>query len=1090
MKAYLSVLCLAIISYTHICAQNMAVVDYLQQAGMHAEIYNGEREIFYSSSQYENLPYYMSPDFTEATVFFKKKYYPNQKVRLDLFKEQLVILSPEKQYGIILNPQHVEKVQMYNKTIVWLDSPKSKLAAGYYMQLTEGEKIQLLSKEIYSSTHRIENSVVIYYFDRKVQYYLAYNNRYYAVKNKNTFSKLFPQYKKQINRFVYENRLNFKRNKEESLTSLARYCEELISTNTIPDTTGSFVNNASFVKLSKDTLADAFIYDNEFWNGLDTTLSPALMYIPRQQQDISGEPEQPEIEEKEEVQRAISPNLIYPVGDPYLKTVPGKVTLQGKVIDLKTGQPLPGIKLTLKEPYAVAVTDKNGNYAIRLPSGRIQLDISGVSIKASRRQLMLYDNGTLNIILAEEPHQLDEITVIAQRANNVKNVQLGIEKIQMPKIKNIPTAFGEVDLLKVVQALPGVKTVGEASSGYNVRGGATDQNLILFNNGTIYNPNHLFGFFSAFNSDMVKEAELYKSSIPAQYGGRISSVLDITGKEANKEKFTGSAGLGLVTSKLTLEIPVIKNKTSVLLSGRTTYSDWILNLLPEKSGYRDGSAGFYDIGTVLSHQFNEKSYLTVYGYYSHDRFQFNENQKYAYTNLNASVKWKRFFNDKLFGTFAAGYDHYDYKNVDSKNEAAAYTLSSGINQLFVKTDFTYDWRKYRQTLNFGLKSMLYDLNSGNYEPYGVNSLVKIDRLQNEKALESAIYLEDQWDITPRWSVTAGIRFSMFNAFGSRTYYTYNPNMLPYESTIVDTVHANSGQVFKTYAGPEYRLSTRYALADNFSVKAGFNTMRQYIHKLSNTVIMSPTDTWKLSDANILPQKGWQAATGLYYDTPRRIWSASVETYYKKMSDYLDYRSGARILMNHHIETDVINTEGYAYGVEFSLKKEVGKLNGWLSYTYSRTFLRQSGKLISNPVNNGNWYPTDYDKPHDFKLTGNYKFTQRYSFSVNLDYSTGRPATIPAGRYYDATLDAEQVFYTDRNTYRIPDYFRMDLSFNIEPSHKLTLLTHSSISFGVYNVTGRKNVYSIYYVSEEGRTKGYQLSIFGAPVPFITYNIKF
>ena len=386
--------------------------------------------------------------------------------------------------------------------------------------------------------------------------------------------------------------------------------------------------------------------------------------------------------------------------------------------------------------------------------------------------------------------------------------------------------------------------------------------------------------------------------------------------------------------------------------------------------------------------------------------------------------------------------------------------------------------------------MFYDISSGNYEPYGANSLVKLDKLQKDKALESALYLEDQWDITHRLSVTAGVRYSMFNAFGPRTYYTYSPDMLPYESTIMDTMHVNSGQVFKTYMAPEFRLSGRYTLAENFSVKAGFNTMRQYIHKLSNTVIMSPTDTWKLSDVNIRPQKGWQAATGFYYNTPKRIWLASVEGYYKKMSDYLDYRSGARILMNHHIETDVINTEGYAYGVEFSIKKEVGKLNGWASYTYSRTFLRQSDKLISNPVNNGNWYPTDYDKPHDFKLIGNYKFTQRYSCSVNIDYSTGRPTTIPAGKYYDQTLDKPQVFYTDRNAYRIPDYFRMDVSFNIEPSHKLTLLTHSSISFGVYNVTGRQNAYSIYYVSEEESIKGYKLSIFGVPIPFVTYNVKF
>jgi hypothetical protein len=306
---------------------------------------------------------------------------------------------------------------------------------------------------------------------------------------------------------------------------------------------------------------------------------------------------------------------------------------------------------------------------------------------------------------------------------------------------------------------------------------------------------------------------------------------------------------------------------------------------------------------------------------------------------------------------------------------------------------------------------------------------------------------------------------------------------------MDTVHTGNG-IFKTYMGPEFRLSGRYLLNNNLSVKVGFNTMQQYIHKLSNTIIMSPTDTWKLSDANIRPQKGWQAATGLYYNSPKRIWLFSMELYYKQMSDYLDYRSGAQLLMNPHIETDVVDANGRAYGVELSVKKEVGKLNGWASYTYSRTFLRQSDKLIANPVNNGSWYPTDYDIPHDFKLTGNYKFTQRYSVSLNVNYNTGRPTTIPAGKYFNQTLGVVQVYYTDRNTYRLPDYFRTDLSFNREPTHQLTVLTHSSISFGVFNLTGRSNVYSIYYVSENGQIKGYKLSIFGVPIPFITYNIRF
>ena len=884
-----------------------------------------------------------------------------------------------------------------------------------------------------------------------------------------------------------------------SIEALLTFLETNTSYRIYADIDSSFTvfiedNNTSPLQLLENSLAGSpysvSVYDNSLFilkgKMLETSLSSSLRYVPQQVDTIIEDRIQTKREEK--ITFANSENLVYPVGDPYLKNIPNEVNLKGMVIDSKTREPLPGISIILKNPLTAAVTDKDGNYSIRLPSGRIQLDISGFNIKSSRLQLMLYDSGTLNVELIEDIYQLDEVTVIAQRIDNVKNIRMGTEKIQVSRIKNIPIAFGEMDILKVIQSLPGVKTVGEASSGYNVRGGATDQNLILLNNNTIYNPNHLFGFFTAFSSDMVKEAELFKSSIPAQYGGRISSVLDVTGKEASKEKFNGSVGLGAVTSRLTLEIPIIKNRTSVLFSGRTTYSDWILKQLPEKSGYSNGTAGFNDFGTVISHQIDKKNTLNVYGYYSSDRFEFSVNQKYAYKNVNASVSWKRLFNDSFMGNFVAGYDHYDYRNIDSVNIAEAYKLSFDINQLFVKTDFFYDMGGHK--LYFGAKSMLYDINPGTYEPEGTNSLVKLDVLQKDKALESALYMEDQWEITNKLSATAGIRFSVFNALGPRTYYKYNPDLLPYESTITDTLQAKSGQLFKTYMGPEFRLSARYILADNLSVKAGFNSMQQYIHKLSNTVIMSPTDTWKLSDINIRPQKGWQATTGLYYSTPKKVWLVSMEMYYKQMTDYLDYRGGARILMNHHIETDVINTEGHAYGVELSVKKEVGKLNGWANYTYSRTFLRQNNKLITNPVNNGKWYPTDYDKPHDFKLTGNYKFTHRYSCSFNLDYSTGRPTTIPAGRYFNPTLGAMQVFYTDRNTYRIPDYFRLDASINIEPSHKLTLLTHHSISFGVYNLTGRQNVYSIYYITEKESIRGYKLSIFGVPIPFITYNIKF
>ena len=728
----------------------------------------------------------------------------------------------------------------------------------------------------------------------------------------------------------------------------------------------------------------------------------------------------------------------------------------------------------------------NASLQTELPVGYFEQNIRAEQTNTNTRTVFETPTATSADSVAFE-YELDEVSIAANRLYNTRTTTIGIERLTTQFIKNIPPVLGERDIMRVLTSLPGVKTTGEvAGGGFNVRGGATDQNLILFNGGTIYNPMHLFGLFSAINFDAVRDMELYKSSIPAKYGGRISSVLNIEGKEGNKEQFKGSANIGLVTSQMTLEGPVFGSNTSYLVGGRTTYSDWVLNQLPEKSGYRDGNAGFYDMNAVVNHTFSTSNNLTVNGYFSRDRFSFKAGEAYAYRNANAALRWRNRLNQQLTGELSAGYDHYDYRTQNDENPATAYSLAFDINQYYVKMDFNYYLGSH--TIDFGGSSMFYQLNPGQYLHRGVASLVIDDRMQTENAMESALYIGDRWDFNYRFSVDLGVRYSMFNAMGARTFNLYNPETLPSLSTIMETKTAKSGIPFKTYHGPEFRASARYEFVDGFSLKAGFNSMRQYIHKLSNTTIMAPTDTWKLSDMNIKPQTGSQLSVGLYKNFSSLDLETSVEAYYKTMSDYLDYRSGAQLLMNHHIETDVMATKGKAYGIELMIKKTQGMLNGWISYTYARTHLRQNDPRIITPINRGEWYPSDYDKPHDVKMTANYKFTHRYSLSVICDYSTGRPVSLPVSKYNYA--GGEFTYFSDRNQYRIPDFFRMDVSFNIEPSHRLTNLTHSSVSIGVYNVTGRKNPYSIYYIAEEGKLKSYSLSVFGVPIPFITYNIRF
>ena len=686
-----------------------------------------------------------------------------------------------------------------------------------------------------------------------------------------------------------------------------------------------------------------------------------------------------------------------------------------------------------------------------------------------------------------DDQELAEIVVVGGRQSAVNNMMIGAEKFKPQILKNIPSAFGESDIMKIVLTLPGVTTVGEASSGYNVRGGSTDQNLILLNGGTVYNPSHLFGLFTSFNSDAVEDVELFKSSIPVEYGGRISSVLKVTSKEANMQKFTGSASIGALTSKANIEIPIVKDHVSLLLNGRTTYSDWILKKLPEKSGYKNGTANFYDFGGVLTWRVNNMHRLKVYGYWSNDKFSFSTNDKYGYQNRNISAEWRSILNDQITATFSAGLDHYDYFNEDVTVPSMAARLSFGIDQLWGKLHIRHRLSE-KQTLSYGLSVLHYNVQAGKYEPVGSESCITTDQLQKEKALESAAYIDYEFALTEKLSVSAGLRYSLFNALGPRDVNRYLDGELPSEETLVET-RKETG-VIKTYHAPEIRLSARYALQENLSLKLGFNTMNQYIHKVSNTSIMSPTDIWKLSDVNIKPQKGWQIAAGIYHETAGKKYEFSAEVYYKHINDYLNYRSSAVLLMNHHLETDVISTKGKAYGIELQAKKPFGKLNGWVNYTFSRSLLRQDDERVAMPLNNGDWYPAEYDRPHEVKAVLNYKFTERYSFSSNFNYATGRPTTVPAGKYYDSQNQKYMPYYTDRNTYRIPDYMRLDLAFNIEPTHKLTSFLHTSFSIGVYNVLARKNAYSIYYVTEGGRVQGYKLSVFGSAIPFVSLNIRF
>ena len=783
----------------------------------------------------------------------------------------------------------------------------------------------------------------------------------------------------------------------------------------------------------------------------------------------------------------ISPeNQLFVIGSKNGKSASGKPILAGYVRDIRTGEPILGATISVDTLSIVKSTDQFGYFNLTLPKGRHIIKVSSAGMKDTRRQVMMYSDGKLNIEMEEFVASLKAVIVSADKASNIRSVQMGVTKLNIQTIKQVPVVFGEADVLKVILTLPGVTSVGEGSNGFNVRGGSADQNLILFNDATVYNPSHLFGFFSAFDPDLVKSVELYKSAIPEKYGGRLSSVLDVDVKDGNNKKWTGSAGISPLTSKFSIEGPLKKEKTSIIAGFRTTYSDWLLNQIPSSS-YSNSTANFYDGSIHISHIINAKNSLYLMGYLSSDNFNLNHDTTYAYANRNANIKWKHIFSNRSFGVFTSGIDHYQYSVSSTKVPVNAYKLSFDINQIYLRADFTYSPNN-KHSISYGLNSVYYQLHPGTLQPDGSKSLVQTNTVQQEQALESALFLGDQFTISQNFSINAGIRYSIYNFLGSSKVYQYVPGLPREPITLTDTVYYGSGKVIKTYSLPEFRFSSRYSLSNTASLKFSLNTMAQYIHVISNTTNISPTDIWKLSDPNIKPQQGQQVSLGFYKNFRSGSIETSVEIYYKKMQNYLDYKSGASLVLNHHLETEVFETKGEAYGVELLIKKTTGKINGWVSYTYSRTMLKQDDPLAGQQVNNGNYYPASFDKPNMVNFIGNYRFSHRYSLSLNVIYSTGRPITLPIAIVQVGGASA--LYYSERNQYRIPDYFRMDIAVNMEGNHKVNKVTHNSWSAGIYNLTSRENAYSVYFTQENGKVKGYQLSIFGSMIPFITYNIKF
>lgn len=785
-----------------------------------------------------------------------------------------------------------------------------------------------------------------------------------------------------------------------------------------------------------------------------------------------------------ENQRA-SGNTTVEIGNPAEKNKPGNVTITGYITNKDTKEPVSGVTVFIQKLLAGTISNEYGFYSLTIPRGVHLVKFSFIGMREKNVYLNLYGTGELNVDMSSVLIPLKETVVSAQKSVTLQRFEVGAEKININSFKLLPTSLGESDIIKSVLLLPGVQSVGEGSAGFNVRGGSADQNLILLYGAPIYNSSHFFGFFSAVNSDIIKDVTLYKGGIPSRYGGRISSVLDIGSKEGNRKEFAGNAGISPITAHVSIEGPIIKDTLTYILTARTTYSNWIFGLIKDPA-LRKSRASFYDLNGKITYDLNKNNKIDFSAYTSHDAFRFNSDTVYSYDNNIFALKWRHFFTSRFFSSISLNSSSYNYDITSQYLRSEAFILSHKINSTGFKADF--NWFLGRNEINFGTDLTKYTVSPGTYLPYNDSSLVIPNTLEKERAWEGALYIDDKILLTDFLSLNVGIRFSSFFSLGPQSVMLYNQEFSKSKSTITDTLNYKSGGITSKYAGPEFRVSMNFRISDKNSIKLNYNRTRQYLHLLSNSTSISPTDTWKLCDYYLKPQIGDQVAVGFYEMLFRNNFEGSAEIYYKEIKNMVDFKGGTNLIMDENIEKDIVNVKGKAYGIELVLKKTEGKIRYSIGYTYSRTFVKSVGTFSDEIINGGKWFPANFDKPNDLVVTFNYLFSRRLSFSSNYTWSTGRPITYPIATY--RVSDKLMVTYSDRNEYRIPDYSRLDLSLRVSGNLKSHKIAHPYWTFSIYNVLGRQNVYSIYFKQQGELVRGYKLSVFGRAIPSVTFSFDF
>ena len=749
-------------------------------------------------------------------------------------------------------------------------------------------------------------------------------------------------------------------------------------------------------------------------------------------------------------------------------------TVSGNVKDKKTGEELIGVTVLVQEMKATgAVTNEYGFYSLTLPEGDYTLVISAIGFEAETRKVALKANQRVDIAIGDNAELIKEVVVSAKKKDdNVTRSQMGVEKIDVAAIAKIPVLMGEKDILKTMQLTPGIKSAGEGNSGFYVRGGGSDQNLILLDEAPVYNASHLLGFFSTFNSDAIKDVAIYKGTAPAQYGGRLSSVLDIKMNEGNDQKYHVSGGLGIISSKLNIEGPIVKDKGSFLVTGRRTYAD-IFTKLSSDPQLKNTTLYFYDVNLKANYRINDKNRVFLSGYFGRDVLGAT-GIGIDWGNTTGTLRWNSIINSKLFSNTSLIYSNYSYK-IGFKVASNDISITSKIRDYNLKQEFQY-FLNPQNTLRIGLNAIHHTITPGQVEASAESNINSI-KLQDRTAIDGAVYANNDWVVNDKMSVNYGVRLAYFNLVGEGDFYNYNA-----DGSVKETLNYKNGESVKTYTNLEPRLSMSYKVGATNSVKAAYARNTQNLHLLSNSTSTTPTDSWIMSSNNIKPEVADQVSIGYYQNFGNNAFEFSAEAYYKTMSNQIDYKNGANTNANDKVEGELLIGQGRAYGVELFLKKKTGKFTGWLGYTLSKSERQIAG------INNGNWYNAKQDRRHDISVVGIYEFNKKWTASATWVYYTGNAVTFPSGKY---NVDGETVFlYSERNGYTMPDYHRLDVGATLTISK--TKKMENSWNFSCYNAYGRKNAYTIEFQDDSNdktKTQAIQTTLF-TWVPAVTWNFKF